>query len=131
MKTVTLDWKGGKELSIIQGQCGDLEAKELMLLALARCSALTALAMFDKMRVNVTGFTTEISGRLTEPAEMAYSRFEEFTSHFSVTCPDPSHVQGVVRALSLTHDKYCGVGQMMRMIGPVLLKIEVNRFRIM
>ena len=126
MERITLQWLGGQDFELIDTpSCDDMNPKELMLFAVAKCSAMTALALFEKMQITINGFRIEIMGKLTDSASKPQSLFTAITQAYHVECPPDTDHHRIIRALELTHDKYCGLVQMLGRIAPVSREIAV------
>ncbi len=127
MENVTLKWLGGQILAPTDDiACLDMNPKQMMLYALGKCSGMTALALFESMHLQVTGLEMEISGKLTDASTKPQSLFKAITQVFRVECPPETDRNRIIRALELTHDKYCGMTIMMEMIAPVSFDIWIN-----
>ncbi len=130
MERITLQWLGGQDFELIDTpSCDDMNPKELMLFAVAKCSAMTALALFEKMQITINGFRIEIMGKLTDSASKPQSLFTAITQAYHVECPPDTDHHRIIRALELTHDKYCGMTLMMEMIAPVSFDIYINHLQ--
>ena len=89
--------------------------KALMLVALAGCSAMDVISLFLKMRERLTAETSD-----TIP--MVYTAFHA-TYHIDGNIGDAAKIE---KAIRLSQEKYCGVGLMMKKIGPITYDILLN-----
>lgn len=99
--------------------CDEMNPKELLLYAAARCSGLTALMVMQKMHLTPKRLEIGYSGELDTETLQAESMFRSFHAIYNVECGSGSDQEKAGRALTLTHEKYCGLTQMLRRIAPV------------
>lgn len=102
-----------------------LNPKELMLYAAAKCDMLTILGILRENAVLLTEFELSVEGRLSTPTVVAESRFLHFNIIYNARCPKLKDQAIVSRAITLAHDKYCGLVQMYRQIAPVMREISI------
>lgn len=102
-----------------------LNPKELFLLSAAKCAGLTLLALLKKDRPAVKGLELTVSGVLSTPTLMPESVFSSFSVIYNVECTTIEEQTRISRIVTLTHDKYCGLMRMLRMIAPVESEIAV------
>ncbi len=126
MESVTISWIEEHSFRTLDAGCEGMLPKRLMLLALAKCAGITAMAVFEKMHVRIDGMQVEASGELTGAPEMAYTTFTSFRLRFRITCPGEQEQEKVLYALELTHEKYCGVGRMLSQVAPFSYDVEIN-----
>lgn len=106
-------------------ECGAMNPKELLLYAAARCAGHTALAIMKRERMTPKSFEISFSGKLSTETLEAESVFTCFHVIYNVACCDESDCAKASHALELTHDKYCGLIQMLSRIAPVTREIAV------
>lgn len=122
--TIRLDDKNDFRLSSHK----DYEAlnpKELFLLSAARCAGLTLLSLMKTDRSAVKGLELTVSGQLSTPKLMPESVYTSFHVVYNVECTKVEEQARISRIVTLTHDKYCGLMRMLRMIAPVEREIAV------
>ena len=96
-----------------------MNPKTLMLYAAAQCSAQTALMIMQKERITPKRFEISYSGDLSAETVQSESVYRSFHVVYNVECSSEDDQAKVGRALELTHEKYCGMVQMLRRIAPV------------
>jgi putative redox protein len=79
--------------------------KQLMMVALAGCTAMDVASILKKMRENVDEFTVEVEGDL---AEEHPKKFEAMKVIFRLKGKEISK-KNVEKAVNLSSNKYCGV----------------------
>lgn len=125
MEKVTLQMSQNGQLHLIDGvDCNEMNPKELLLHAAARCAALTVLMILKKERLSLKQFTISYSGELSEDSPYQTSVFTSFHAYYRAECPAEEQAR-VSRTLERAHDKYCSLVQMLRKIAPVTHEIEV------
>ena len=105
--------------------CSDLNPKALLLAAAAKCSGLTAMMLMERMRVTPKRLEITYSGELNTEQVQAESIFRSFHAVYNVECGADDQQEKASRALTLTHEKYCGMTQMLRKIAPVSHEIAI------
>jgi putative redox protein len=95
---------------------------ELVLVALAGCTAMDVISILQKKRQQVTSFEVCADG---ERAGTDPKRYTAFTVEYVVTGKgiDPAAVE---RAVELSETKYCSVMATLRFAGPVGRKITIH-----
>ena len=96
-----------------------MNPKELLLYAAAQCSGRTAMLVMQKMRMQPKGLEISYSGDLDTDEVQAESMFRSFHVLYNVECATGSDQEKASRAIGLTHEKHCGLTQMLRRIAPV------------
>lgn len=109
----------GKFRAIDGPQCDEMNPKELLLYAAAQCSGRTAMLMMEKMRMKPKGLEISYSGDLNTDEVQAESMFRSFHVIYNVECATGDDQEKASRAIGMTHEKYCGLTQMLRRIAPV------------
>ncbi|MFC0300856.1 OsmC family protein [Virgibacillus soli] len=77
---------------------------ELLLNAVAGCTGIDIISILTKMRLNPTSFEMKVAG---ERAEAHPKRFTKIHIHYALEGDVPE--EKVVRAITLSKDKYCTV----------------------
>ncbi len=106
----------------VGGENDGFRPTELVLVALAGCTAMDVISILAKKRVEVTAFEVKTHG---ERAETEPREFTSFTVEYIVKGKnvDPAAVQ---RAVELSETKYCSVMATLRHAGPVERKITIE-----
>lgn len=105
--------------------CESMNPKELLLYAAAQCAGLTAAAIMRRERMTPRNFEISVSGDLSTETLQAESLFTRFHVVYNVACQSEADCAKASHALELTHDKYCGLIQMLSRIAPVSREIVV------
>lgn len=105
--------------------CDRMNPKELLLYAAAQCAGQTAMMLMQKERIAPKRFEISYSGELSTEKLEAGSLFRSFHVIYNVECDTEDDQVKVSRALTLTHEKYCGLTQMLRKIAGVTHEIAV------
>ncbi len=105
--------------------CGTMNPKQLLLYAAAQCAGQTAAAIMKRERMTPKSFEISVSGDLSTETLRAESIFTCFHVIYNVSCAGESDCAKASHALELTHDKYCGLVQMLSRIAPVSREIAV------
>lgn len=103
----------------------ELNPKEMLLYAALSCSAYTIDALLSKRHTRVEELELSLSGRLNSEELRAESVFESFMITYRATCPSLEDQAGVAQMIRLSHDKYCGLLQMLRKIAPLSHEISI------
>jgi putative redox protein len=106
----------------VGGENDGFRPTELVLVALAGCTAMDVISILAKRRVNVTSFEVRTHG---ERAEEPPRAFTSFTVHYIVKGKGIDH-RDVERAVELSETKYCTVMATLRGAGPVTRQITVE-----
>lgn len=102
-----------------------LNPKELLLYAAAQCSGQTLLLILEQGRMKPRGVEITVSGELSTPTLRSESVFVSFNMVYNLECDTIEDQIKASRAANLTHDKYCGMVRMLRMIAPVAHEIAI------
>ncbi len=102
-----------------------LNPKELLLLSAAKCAGMTLQYILKRERLTVSGLELTVSGQLSTEKLMPESTFKSFHAVYNVECSAIEEQSKVTHAVHLTHDKYCGLMRMLRMIAPLSQEIAV------
>ena len=133
---ISLEWKEGVTFETVldghtimidkdRGNGGRDEGprpKALMLVALAGCSAMDIIPLFNKMRVRFTKVTIDVDAGTSDTIPMVYTSFH-MTYHIE---GHPEDAAKMVKAIRLSQEKYCGVGLIMKKIAPITYEIRLN-----
>ncbi|UUC46055.1 OsmC family protein [Flavobacterium cerinum] len=104
------------------GEGKGLRPKALMLSALAGCTGLDVASLIEKMKLEVTDFTIETEGELTEEHPKTYHTVR-VDYHFYGSDLEPKKLE---KAVNLSVEKYCGVMEMFRQFAKVEIKIHYH-----
>jgi putative redox protein len=91
----------------VQWGCKPTDA---LLLSLAGCMGIDVVMFLQKMRVQLAGFTMDITGE-RNPDPPQYYRAIDIVLHLAGKGLDPKKID---RAVSLSHEKYCSVYNSLR-----------------
>ena len=94
---------------------------ELLLVALAGCTAMDVVSILQKKKQQLTAFEVRTHG---DRAEQDPKRFTGFVVEYVVTGTGVDHA-AVERAVELSETKYCSVMATLRGAGPVERKITI------
>lgn len=123
---VTLQLTGNGAFVSTDGRhCDALNPKELLLCAAARCAGLTVLKIMHGEHLRPLRFEITCSGELSTETLRMESVFRSFHLAYDIACASESEQAKVGRAVTLAHEQYCGLVQMLRKIGPVTHEIDV------
>lgn len=97
--------------------------KELLLSSITGCSGMDVISLLKKMRQPVTAFQMQSKTHTTEghPAVLA-----EVHVTFSVTAGEGAEPEKVIKAVTSSMTKYCGVSAMIAEICPIYYSVELN-----
>ena len=126
IEKVTLQLSGDADFTSEGGpRCEEMNPKTLLLYAAAKCVGKTALMIMDKERFRPKRFEIGISGELSDETPQSESTFKSFHVVYNIECDTEDDQAKVGRAVELTHEKYCGMVQMLRRIARVSREIAV------
>ena len=112
IEKVTLQLTGDSKLVPENGpDCGEMNPKTLLLK--------------KKERLRPKRFEISVSGELSTEEVRSESVFKSFHVVYNIECDTEDDQAKVSRAVTLTHEKYCGIMRMFRMIAPVSHEIAV------
>ncbi len=128
-KTITAKWIGphleyiGKDTkgNVIKMGGDDTPPSELLLLGLAGCMGMDIKAVLNKKRIDADNIEVTVVGHQPDTYPKPYKIVDV---HFKVTGKNvpPAAVE---RAIKLSHEKYCIVGQSLQNISEVRTSFEV------
>lgn len=126
IEKVTLQLTGESDFTNEGGPgCEQMNPKALLLYAGAKCVGKTALTIMQKERIRPKRFEIGISGELSDENPQSESVFKSFHVIYNIECDTEDDQAKVSRAVTLTHEKYCGMMRMLRMIAPVSHEVAV------
>ena len=88
---------------------------ELVLIALAGCTAMDVISILKKQRQKVTSFQVKVRAERAEEHPKVYT---EFHIEYIVKGRGISE-EGLKRAIQLSREKYCSVGAMLEKAAPI------------
>ena len=125
IEKVTVEMTEDGNFRPVGQRCDEMNPKELLLYAAARCAGLTALMVMQKMHLKPKRLEIGYSGELDTETVQAESVFRSFHTTYNVDCGSGDEQEKAGRAITLTHEKYCGLAQMLRKIAPITHEIAV------
>lgn len=126
IEKVTLQLTGNSNFESGDGlRCEEMNPKTLVLYAGAECVGKTALMIMKKERITPKRFEIGISGELSTETMQSESVFKSFHVVYNIECDTEDDQAKVSRAVTLAHEKYCGMMRMLRQIAPVSHEIAV------
>lgn len=126
IEKVTLEMTDAGKFRVESGSgCEEMNPKALLLYAAAQCSGQTALMIMQKERIMPRRFEISYSGELSTRTMQSDSVFTSFHVVYNIECRSEDDQAKVSRAATLTHEKYCGMVQMLRKIAHVSHEIAV------
>ena len=109
----------------IGGHNQGVRPMQMLLMALAGCSAIDIVSILKKQRQQIDDFQIEVEGERENIKEEAAKVFTDIKIHFQLTgsiVPEKAK-----RAVKLSVDKYCSVEKTLRLAGAKInYKISVN-----
>ena len=106
-------------------RCEEMNPKTLLLYAAAKCVGKTALMIMDKERLRPKRFEIGVSGELSTETSIRKRTFKSFHVVHNIECDTEDDQAKVGRAVTLVHEKYCGMMRMLRKVAPVSHEIAV------
>lgn len=94
--------------------------KVLMLASLAGCTGLDVVSILNKMRVNFSNFSINVEGHLTETEPRIY---DDVVINYTIHV-DKEDEPKVLKAVTLSQEKYCGVSKMFESFAKLSHKIN-------
>ena len=117
--SIVLDTPGGRESW--QG----FKPSELLLAALAGCTAVDVIDILHKKRVHVSGLRVTASGEQRDEYPRA---FERINLHYEVRGHEVPR-EAVERAISLSEEKYCSVAATIRGVATITTSYTIAEDR--
>lgn len=132
MGTATVKWIGGKQFVGIDSTCHSvvlstpdegvgIKPSELLLIAVASCSAVDVVEILTKKRMPLTQL--EISSSGEQDAEAPWT-FRKIHLHFRLAGKNLTE-KAVEQAIHLSHEKYCSVAATIRATAEITTDFEV------
>lgn len=103
----------------------ELNPKELLLYATAKCAGLTIASLLKEHISEVKLMEITLEGTLSTPTVVAESRYTHLNIIYRAECQTLKEQMVISRAVNLAHDKYCGMVQMIRHIAPLSREISI------
>ena len=103
----------------------ELNPKELLLYATAKCAGLTIVSLLKEHISEVKLMEITLEGSLSTPTVVAESRYTHLNIIYRAERQTLKEQMVVSRAVNLAHDKYCGMVQMIRHIAPLSREISI------
>jgi putative redox protein len=94
----------------------------MVLAALGGCTAMDVISLMKKMRQDVTHFSVEVNAERATEHPKVYTSFELV---FRVRGRNIDRAS-VERAVSLSEEKYCSVGGMLKKAAPITTRVEIE-----
>ncbi|HJN40973.1 MAG: OsmC family protein [Anaerolineales bacterium] len=95
---------------------------ELVLIALAGCTAMDVISILQKKRQQVTGFEVRVQAKKTEEHPRVFTT----ASLEYIVTGDEVRVDAVARAVELSKTKYCSVYAMLKQAMPIEFSYRVQ-----
>jgi putative redox protein len=95
--------------------------KPLMMVALAGCTGMDVISLLQKMRVELTGFSLKTEGELTEEHPKYFTKMHIIYQFKGKDLP----IDKLEKAISLSHERYCGVSASYRKAMEITYEIEL------
>lgn len=132
MGTATVKWIGGKQFVGIDSTCHSvvlstpdegvgIKPSELLLIAVASCSAVDVVDILSKKRMPLTHL--EISSSGEQDAEAPWT-FRKVHLHFKLAGKNLTE-KAVAQAIQLSEEKYCSVAATIRPTAEVTTDFEI------
>lgn len=132
MGTATVKWIGGKQFVGIDSTCHSvvlstadegvgIKPSELLLIAVASCSAVDVVEILTKKRMPLTFLEISSSGEQDEEAPWT---FRKVHLHFKVSGKNLTE-KAVEQAIYLSEEKYCSVAATIRATAEISTDFEI------
>ncbi len=95
--------------------------KKLQLVALSGCTGMDVVSLLKKMRVDIEKCNIEVQGDVTEEHPKQYSKMHVIYEFTGKNLP----LDKLEKAVSMSEEKYCGVGAMYRKAIEVTSEIRI------
>lgn len=96
---------------------------EMLLSALAGCTGMDVVSILKKMRVGLNGFYMEVHGKRREDHPKV---FEEITLTYFFETESDSDSEKILKAVSLSQEKYCSVSAMLKKACKFSYRVVLN-----
>ncbi len=105
--------------------CEEMNPKALLLYAAAKCAGLTMMHILQKGHIHPNRLEITCTGELSTATLQPESTFRSFHVIYNIACKAVEEQRKVSRAVELTHDKHCGMIEMLRHIAPVTREVAI------
>ena len=96
--------------------------KALLLSSLAGCTGMDVVSLLEKMRVGPYTFRMDVEADSTDEHPIVYKEIR--LSYFFGGADLPP--DKIIKAVSLSSEKYCGVSAMLKQAMPIRIKVFIN-----
>jgi len=132
--TAEINWKGNevfegqtaKGAPVVMDSSHDGQAgaspMEMILFALAGCTAMDVLSILKKMKVPIHRLTIAVSASRNKEFPKVFRKFHLL---YRLWTDDAAHRPAFERAVRLSREKYCSVGLMLEKAAPITYELEV------
>ncbi len=132
MATATVKWIGGKQFVGIDSTCHSVvlstadegvgvKPSELLLIAVASCSAVDVVDILAKKKQHLTHFEISATGEQDQDPPWT---FRKIRLHYRLGGPDLTE-KAVARAIELSETKYCSVAATIRDTAEIVTDFEI------
>ncbi|MCY0898159.1 MAG: OsmC family protein [Firmicutes bacterium] len=106
----------------VGGENRGIRPMETMLVGLGGCTGMDVVSILEKMRVPLTSFEMGIVGHRVDTHPKIY---DHITIRYEFQT-DVAHTDKVIRAVSLSQEKYCSVSAMLAKSAKIDAEIVIN-----
>jgi putative redox protein len=133
MGTATVKWIGGKQFVGIDSTCHSVvlstpdegvgvKPSELLLIAVASCSAVDVVEILTKKRLSLTQLEISATGEQDQDPPWTFRRIR---LHYRLSGPDLTE-KAVAQAIELSETKYCSVAATIRESAEITTDFEIS-----
>lgn len=134
MGTATVKWIGGKQFvgidstqhSVVLSTKDEgvgMKPSELLLVALASCSAVDVVEILTKKRMPISAMEISVSGEQDQDPPWT---FRKIYLHFCLSGEKLTE-KDVQQAITLSEEKYCSVAATVRGVAEIITSFEINQ----
>lgn len=134
MGTATVKWIGGKQFvgidstqhSVVLSTKDEgvgMKPSELLLVALASCSAVDVVEILSKKRMPIASMEISVSGEQDQDPPWT---FRKIHLHFCLSGEKLTE-KDVQQAIHLSEEKYCSVAATVRGVAEIITSFEINQ----
>ena len=134
MGTATVKWIGGKQFvgidstqhSVVLSTKDEgvgMKPSELLLVALASCSAVDVVEILSKKRMPISALEISVSGEQDQDPPWT---FRKIHLHFCLSGEKLTE-KDVQQAIHLSEEKYCSVAATVRGVAEIVTSFEINQ----
>lgn len=105
--------------------CKDMNPKQLLLYAGAKCAALSAMGSLGRENIVPRRFEITLTGELSTDTLKPESEFKSFNVVYNLECATVEEQAKAGGAIKTAHEQYSGLMNMFRKIGPVTYDIAM------